>query len=333
MDRNRKNCALRCFSAAYPVSTRSAVFRPRPGCAPWHRPPVPIDTRRFPVGHHQAGPSWLACSPTPEAVADGSWEKGADCTPCVLSPDRTDHGIWLLKDGTAELVHIDICAPVMHGEKRRGWHHPRPVRTGPHPLRGLRRAGQRCLHGQSRCQHHHGCRRSAPHCKWASAIRAELEGDHKTLLDSIEQRLGYPIFVKPANAGSSVGITKATDRAALEQAVVTALKEDDKVVFEEFIDGQEVEVRRHRQPRRPRHRLHHPPRRNCSPGAEFYTYDDKYKNGVSQTVDPRPSSSEGEDSDEVRTEARARTWPWAAPACPVATSLWSAAPAVCFATS
>ncbi len=36
-----------------------------------------------------------------------------------------------------------------------------------------------------------------PHCKWASAIRAELEGDHKTLLDSIEQRLGYPIFVKP----------------------------------------------------------------------------------------------------------------------------------------
>lgn len=72
-----------------------------------------------------------------------------------------------------------------------------------------------------------------PHCKWASAIRAELEGDHKTLLDSIEQRLGYPIFVKPANAGSSVGITKATDRAVLEQAVVTALKEDDKVVFEE----------------------------------------------------------------------------------------------------
>ena len=125
-----------------------------------------------------------------------------------------------------------------------------------------------------------------PHCKWASAIRAELEGDHKTLLDSIEQRLGYPIFVKPANAGSSVGITKATDRAVLEQAVVTALKEDDKVVFEEFIDATVSTTR-------PGEIL---------AGAEFYTYDDKYKNGVSQTVIPAHLSEEK--LDEVRTEAR-----------------------------
>ena len=57
----------------------------------------------FPVGITKQG-RWLACHPTPEAMADGSWEQGADCTPCVLSPDRNDHGIWLLKDGRAELV-------------------------------------------------------------------------------------------------------------------------------------------------------------------------------------------------------------------------------------
>jgi len=68
----------------------------------------------FPVGITKDG-RWLACRPTPETMADGSWEQG-DCTPCVLSPDRKDHGIWLLKDGRAELVHIDICAPVMHGK-------------------------------------------------------------------------------------------------------------------------------------------------------------------------------------------------------------------------
>jgi len=68
----------------------------------------------FPVGITKDG-RWLACRPTPEAMADGSWEQG-DCTPCVLSPDRKDHGIWLLKGGRAELVHIDICAPVMHGK-------------------------------------------------------------------------------------------------------------------------------------------------------------------------------------------------------------------------
>ena len=46
--------------------------------------------RHFPVGITKDG-RWLACRPTPEAMADGSWEQG-DCTPCVLSPDRRDHG-------------------------------------------------------------------------------------------------------------------------------------------------------------------------------------------------------------------------------------------------
>ena len=188
----------------------------------------------FPVGITKQG-RWLACSPTPEAMADGSWEKGADCTPCVLSPDRTDHGIWLLKDGTAELVHIDICAPVMHGKNGEDG-----TIQGLFELARIPYVGCGVL-GSAVCMDKAVANTimdaaGVPHCKWASAIRAELEGDHKTLLDSIEQRLGYPIFVKPANAGSSVGITKATDRAVLEQAVVTALKEDDKVVFEEFID-------------------------------------------------------------------------------------------------
>ena len=193
----------------------------------------------FPVGITKQG-RWLACSPTPEAMADGSWEKGVDCTPCVLSPDRTDHGIWLLKDGKAELVHIDICAPVMHGKNGEDG-----TIQGLFELARIPYVGCGVL-GSAVCMDKAVANTimdaaGVPHCKWASAIRAELEGDHKTLLDSIEQRLGYPIFVKPANAGSSVGITKATDRAVLEQAVVTALKEDDKVVFEEFIDGQEVE--------------------------------------------------------------------------------------------
>ena len=57
----------------------------------------------FPVGITKDG-RWLACRPTPEAMADGSWEQG-DCTPCVLSPDRKDHGIW-------QMCIRDRCAPV-----------------------------------------------------------------------------------------------------------------------------------------------------------------------------------------------------------------------------
>ena len=72
-----------------------------------------------------------------------------------------------------------------------------------------------------------------------AASRADLELNGPVVLDGIEAKLGYPIFVKPANAGSSVGISKVADRAALEKGVEIALREDDKVVFEEFVDAQE----------------------------------------------------------------------------------------------
>ena len=58
-----------------------------------------------------------------------------------------------------------------------------------------------------------------PHCKWVAASRADLELNGPVVLDGIEAKLGYPIFVKPANAGSSVGISKVADRAALEKGV------------------------------------------------------------------------------------------------------------------
>ena len=65
-----------------------------------------------------------------------------------------------------------------------------------------------------------------PHCKWVAASRADLELNGPVVLDGIEAKLGYPIFVKPANAGSSVGISKVADRAALEKGVEIALRED-----------------------------------------------------------------------------------------------------------
>ena len=206
----------------------------------------------FPVGITKDG-RWLACRPTPEAMADGSWEQG-DCTPCVLSPDRKDHGIWLLKDGRAELVHIDICAPVMHGKNGEDG-----TIQGLFELARIPYVGCGVL-GSAVCMDKAVANAlmdaaGVPHCKWVAASRADLELNGPVVLDGIEAKLGYPIFVKPANAGSSVGISKVADRAALEKA-----------------------------------------------GAEFYTYDDKYKNGVSQTVIPAHLSEEK--LDEVRAEAR-----------------------------
>ena len=78
----------------------------------------------FPVGITKQG-RWLACSPTPEAMADGSWEKGADCTPCVLSPHRPRHLAAEGRQGRAG-PHRHLLSRHAR-QKRRGWHHPGPV--------------------------------------------------------------------------------------------------------------------------------------------------------------------------------------------------------------
>jgi D-alanine-D-alanine ligase len=59
--------------------------------------------------------------------------------------------------------------------------------------------------------------------------------------DEIDNPFGYPVFVKPARLGSSVGISKAHDEAELERAVALARRHDEKVLVEEFVAGTEVE--------------------------------------------------------------------------------------------
>ena len=252
----------------------------------------------FPIGITKTG-RWLACNPTPEAMADGSWEQG-DCTPCILSPDRGDHGVWLLQDGKAELVRIDICAPVMHGKNGEDG-----TIQGLFELARIPYVGCGVL-GSAVCMDKAVANAlmdaaGVPHCKWAAASRADLALNGSVILDGVAAKLGYPIFVKPANAGSSVGISKAADRRALERAVDIALREDDKVVFEQFIDAQEVECAAIGNPDDPASVMTTRPGEILA-GAEFYTYDDKYKNGVSQTVIPAHLSETK--LDEVRAEAR-----------------------------
>lgn len=82
---------------------------------------------------------------------------------------------------------------------------------------------------------HHGL----PLAKWTSLREGEV-GDAE--LARISDVLGYPLFVKPANMGSSVGVTKAADAAALRAAVDEALRFDTTLIIEETIVGREIEV-------------------------------------------------------------------------------------------
>ena len=213
----------------------------------------------------------------------GDWEAQPDCVPCALSLDRGDlRLLWL--DGSGRSEPFDAAFPVLHGKNGEDG-----TIQGLLELAGLPYVGCGVL-GSAVCMDKAVANAlmdaaGVPHCKWVAASRADLELNGPVVLDGIEAKLGYPIFVKPANAGSSVGISKAADRAALEKGVEIALREDDKVVFEEFVDAQEVECAAIGNPDDPATVSTTRPGEILA-GAEFYTYDDKYKNGVSQTVIP-----------------------------------------------
>ena len=111
--------------------------------------------------------------------------------------------------------------------------------------------------------------------------RNEWERSPETMLDAIEQRFGYPCFVKPVNLGSSVGVNKARDRAELEHAIDVAAEYDRKVIIERTVNCREVECG---------------VLGNDEPIAsvvgevissnEFYDYRAKYIDGKSQIVIP-----------------------------------------------
>jgi D-alanine-D-alanine ligase len=126
--------------------------------------------------------------------------------------------------------------------------------------------------------------------------RHQWEHDPETILNTIEQQLGYPNFVKPVNLGSSVGINKAHDRSELEHAMNIAAAYDRKVIIERSIDCREMECG---------------VLGNDAPMAsvvgeiissnEFYDYNAKYIDNKSQVVIPAdlPQAI----TDEVRRQA------------------------------
>ncbi len=81
-----------------------------------------------------------------------------------------------------------------------------------------------------------------PQIDFLSCLRKDIDNNIGSIIDQAEQRLGYPCFVKPANLGSSVGISKAHNRDELAAALKEAARYDRKVIIEEFIDGREIEV-------------------------------------------------------------------------------------------
>jgi D-alanine-D-alanine ligase len=114
--------------------------------------------------------------------------------------------------------------------------------------------------------------------------------DRVAFAAQVEDEIGYPCFVKPANLGSSVGVSKARDRASFDAALDLALSFDEWAVVEEAIDGREIEVAVLGDD---------PPEASVPgeivPGDEFYSYADKYEREDAQLLAPAPLTPEQTD--------------------------------------
>ena len=80
-----------------------------------------------------------------------------------------------------------------------------------------------------------------PICEYVWFLRDEWERHREVTLQQVETKLGFPCFVKPANLGSSVGVSKAADRDALAAAITLAAQYDRKIIVEECIEMREIE--------------------------------------------------------------------------------------------
>ena len=80
-----------------------------------------------------------------------------------------------------------------------------------------------------------------PICKYVWFLRDEWSGSPNTVVSQIEEKLGYPCFVKPANLGSSVGVSKAVDAETLDKAIALAAEYDRKIIVEESLEMREIE--------------------------------------------------------------------------------------------
>lgn len=106
---------------------------------------------------------------------------------------------------------------------------------------------------------------------YSSVLRNAWEREPTSVIERIEQEIGLPAFVKPANLGSSVGISKAKTRKQLEEAIESASKYDRKIIIEKAIDAREFEISVLGNDE-PAASLPG----EVIPGAEFYDYNDKY---------------------------------------------------------
>lgn len=243
------------------------------------------------IGITKSG-EWYLFDDDIELLPNDKWLDSHSLKKGFISPDSSIHGV-VTEDG--KVIRLDVIFPVLHGKNGEDG-----TIQGLFQLAGIPFVGSDST-ASGVCMDKAVTNAVADafgiqQAKWCAFSKYAYEKDSEACLANAEGKLGYPIFIKPANGGSSVGISKAQHRGELISGIATAFIEDDKVVLEEFIDGFEVEcaVLGNEEPIAAEVG-------QIIAAAEFYDFDSKYNNPESELC--IPADIPEEKRNEVREKA------------------------------
>ena len=252
----------------------------------------------FPVGITKEGDWILFGGKDYSMLPAGSWKIHPANRRAAISPVR-GQGLLSFEGDCVVREWIDVVFPVLHGENGEDGAMQGLLQMAGIPYVGPHVAASAVAMDKTLTKlvvDHAG----VPQAAWQLVRRGELEAHEESVLDQLEGRFSYPMFVKPAGTGSSVGVSKAADREGLSKALKNAAAFDEKVLVEEFIHGREVEVA---------------VMGNDSPmasicgeidsGADFYDYDAKYITDTSTAYIP---ARIGADVEEIVRDAAVKVY-------------------------
>ncbi|MEG1779337.1 MAG: D-alanine--D-alanine ligase family protein, partial [Oscillospiraceae bacterium] len=193
-----------------------------------------------------------------------------------ISPDRNIGGLILLNGNSYSTLKLDVIFPVLHGKNGEDG-----TIQGLFEIAGIPYVGCDVI-SSAMCMdkaitHTILDKIGIPTAKWQQILLSEMD-NYPAVENRLVSSLGFPMFIKPANAGSSVGVSKAKTVADLKAALDTAFNEDTKVIAEVAIVGAEVEcavLGNH-------DAVAASVVGELTPAAEFYDYNAKYISGTTE---------------------------------------------------
>lgn len=223
----------------------------------------------FPVGITKSGDWVLYGGRDYSKLPSGEWLQCEGNRRAALSPVR-GQGLLSFEGDCVVRERIDVVFPVLHGENGEDGAMQGLLQLAGIPYVGPDVAASAACMDKTLTKLVIDCA-GIRQAAWQLVTAQELQANPEAVLDAAEARFAYPMFVKPAGTGSSVGVSKAKNRETLRSALQNAAKFDKKILVEEFINGHEVEVAVLGNDA--------PAASICGEidaGTEFYDYDAKY---------------------------------------------------------